>query len=394
MAQPGEPYTSLNRPEENDETRSQEFESEHLHNTNNHFMNRQRTTEEQKIIPQHDTFSHDHLSAAYTHPTSYTGWHEPHRNDWQYSSMGQRDGSPHSLPSCLPSAVYQTISEGSLFYPSRPHSLPGSCSPSLISLEHPQSLHSFVPSAHFYPHGSSSYTGPYQHPQCCHQFGQPHHHCNSRPGHQQAYRPSGPGHYRQMDLHTPERSNVSPNPKRDLLNTTHLSQEQRKVFVTYEADSEEHLKEIIKFVALLRNNGFDTHIDVFEEQLSSISKIDCMERYLNQKDYLIIIIISLKYYKTVTHINISGDDDEKTSNTVYIHRQLQSEFIQNGCRNYRVIPVLFPGANKSYVPTWLRNTHIYSWPKDRDDILRRLMRLEKYSPPPIGPLPTIVSIPL
>lgn len=119
-----------------------------------------------------------------------------------------------------------------------------------------------------------------------------------------------------------------------------------------------------------------------------------MERYLNQKDYLIIIIISLKYYKTVTHINISGDDDEKTSNTVYIHRQLQSEFIQNGCRNYRVIPVLFPGANKSYVPTWLRNTHIYSWPKDRDDILRRLMRLEKYSPPPIGPLPTIVPIPL
>lgn len=89
-----------------------------------------------------------------------------------------------------------------------------------------------------------------------------------------------------------------------------------KVFVTYEADSDEHLKEIIKFVALLRNNGFDTHvtsfvflchlcdvmtdgctvvssveslcqqIDVFEEQLSSISKIDCMERYLNEVSML------------------------------------------------------------------------------------------------------------
>lgn len=55
---------------------------------------------------------------------------------------------------------------------------------------------------------------------------------------------------------------------------------------------------------------------------------------------------------------------------------------------------LLSSRSQSYVPTWLQNTYIYSWPKDRDDILRRLMRVEKYRPPPIGPLPTIVSIPL
>lgn len=33
-----------------------------------------------------------------------------------------------------------------------------------------------------------------------------------------------------------------------------------KVFVTYETDNDEHVKEVIKFVALLRHNGFFTHV--------------------------------------------------------------------------------------------------------------------------------------
>lgn len=188
MAQPDEPYISLNCPEENDETRSDQFESEHL--------------SAQQIVLQHETFSHSHLSVPYTRQTPYPRWHEPvsERHDGcqhsSYYKTDQRDGSPHSLPSCLPSAVYQTISDGSLFCPSRPHSLPGSCSSSLISLEVPRSLHSYVPSAQIYP-PHSSYPNPYPHPPHCRQFGQPQHHaapvhhCNSRPGHQMTYRPSG-----------------------------------------------------------------------------------------------------------------------------------------------------------------------------------------------------------
>ncbi|XP_061834517.1 E3 ubiquitin ligase TRAF3IP2 isoform X2 [Nerophis lumbriciformis] len=172
-----------------------------------------------------------------------------------------------------------------------------------------------------------------------------------------------------------------------------LSLEQRKVFVTYEADHDAHVSEIIKFVALLRHNGFDTHIDIFEQQFRSISKIDFMERYLGE-EYLIIIIISPKYYETVTASHVSPDIDERACNAVYIHKQLQTEFIQNGSKNFRFIPIVFPGAKKCHVPTWLQNTHVYAWPLDRDDILRRLMRVEKYNPPPIGELPTIVSIPI
>ncbi|XP_077573755.1 E3 ubiquitin ligase TRAF3IP2 [Stigmatopora nigra] len=173
-----------------------------------------------------------------------------------------------------------------------------------------------------------------------------------------------------------------------------LSLEQRRVFVTYEADDEAHVNEIIQFVALLRHNGFDTHIDLFEQQFRSISKIDFMERYLSEKEYLIIIIISPKYHETVTASHVSPENDERTCNTIYIHKQLQNEFIQNGSKNFRFIPILFPGAKKSHVPNWLLNTHVYGWPRDRDDILRRLMRVEKYNPPPIGELPTIVSIPI
>lgn len=33
-----------------------------------------------------------------------------------------------------------------------------------------------------------------------------------------------------------------------------------RVFVTYEADNDKHVNEIINFVALLRHNGFDTHV--------------------------------------------------------------------------------------------------------------------------------------
>uniref|UniRef100_A0AAY4E4A5 SEFIR domain-containing protein n=1 Tax=Denticeps clupeoides TaxID=299321 RepID=A0AAY4E4A5_9TELE len=119
----------------------------------------------------------------------------------------------------------------------------------------------------------------------------------------------------------------------------------------------------------------------------------CVSPSRSQKDCLIIIIISPKYHKTVTSAAVGTENDE-TLNTVYIHKQIQNEFIQNGCRNFRFVPILFPGAQKCHVPTWLQNTHIYSWPRDRDDILRRLMRVEKYAPPPIGELPTIVSIPI
>lgn len=45
---------------------------------------------------------------------------------------------------------------------------------------------------------------------------------------------------------------------------------------------------------------------------------------LIQKEYLIIIIISPKYYETVAASPVGFENDERTFNTVYIHKQVSA----------------------------------------------------------------------
>ncbi|KAM4548705.1 uncharacterized protein traf3ip2l [Odontesthes bonariensis] len=336
------------------------------------------------------------LLAGYSQPTPY-----PSQVSQLYPSVASGwSGYPNSLPSCPSQKDYSSCSEDSCLSRYKSLPLPAQNSTDVMSLEQPFSLRSNPPLAEFYHHTLSPYSCPPQAPSCCAQCPadaysrRPVANKHPWPQHHPAYGPYYPGDCRlpgagftQIGLNAPA------TPGHPTFSTP-LSVEQRRVFVTYEADNDKHVKEIINFVALLRHNGFDTHIDIFEQQFRSISKIDFMERYLSEKEYLIIIIISPKYYETVTASPFNLENDERTFNTVYIHKQLQNEFIQNGSKNFRFIPILFPGAKKCHVPNWLQNTQVYGWPRDRDDILRRLMRVEKYNPPPIGELPTIVSIPL
>ncbi|PWA14477.1 hypothetical protein CCH79_00011140, partial [Gambusia affinis] len=377
------------------------------------------------------------LPAGYNQPTPF-----PSQVSMLHPSLASScTGYPSSLPSCL---GHKDYSQDSCLSREKSASLPSHHS-GHMSLEQPLSLHSNLPSAELYHHTLSPYSCPPQGPPCCAQCPaeafsrRPMANNRAWPQYNPAYSSyckSGPplsdtlsvqladfldstqktAGSLELDSHTPATTSRS---KRDTLRTARRSLWSRvslggrssrrrrcraasncpslnagRVFVTYEADNDKHVNEIIKFVALLRHNGFDTHIDIFEQQYRSISKIDFMERYLSEKEYLIIIIISPKYYETVTTSPFDLENDERTFNTVYIHKQLQNEFIQNGSKNFRFIPILFPGAKKCHVPNWLQNTHVYGWPRDRDDILRRLMRVEKYNPPPIGELPTIVSIPI
>ncbi|XP_034036484.1 uncharacterized protein traf3ip2l [Thalassophryne amazonica] len=329
------------------------------------------------------------LPAGFSQPTPFPSLEDGHRLHPSFASSWS--GYPNSLPSCLSqnsdfsseSCKYKFLSLG--------HS---------SSLEQPLSLHSSPPSADLWRHTLSLYSYSPQGVSCCAQcpadaysiglVANKHLRPPYHPQHRLLY-PADCRLPRDTFTHSGHRAEAK---QKHPVYSSLLSLEQRRVFVTYEADNDQHVKEIINFVALLRHNGFDTHIDIFEQQFRSISKIDFMERYLSEKEYLIIIIISPKYYDTVTASPVDLENDERTFNTVYIHKQLQNEFIQNGSKNFRFIPILFPGAKKCHVPNWLQNTHVFEWPRDRDDILRRLMRVEKYNLPPIGELPTIVSIPL
>ncbi|TMS20341.1 Adapter protein CIKS [Larimichthys crocea] len=338
------------------------------------------------------------LPAGYSQPTPFPS---QDNSAWLHPSFESNwSGYPTSLPSCLNQKDFSSCTGDSCLSGCKSLSLPGRHSSCMSSLEQPFSLCSNPPSANLCHHTLPPYSCSPQGAACCAQ-------CPADafkrgpvankppwPQYPPAYGPFYPGDCRLPGAGYTQIGHNAPAKEKNPPCSTPLSLEQRRVFVTYEADNDKHVNEIINFVALLRHNGFDTHIDIFEQQFRSISKIDFMERYLSEKEYLIIIIISPKYYETVTASPVGLENDERTFNTVYIHKQLQNEFIQNGSKNFRFIPIVFPGAKKCHVPNWLQNTHVYGWPRDRDDILRRLMRVEKYNPPPIGPLPTIVSIPI
>lgn len=176
-------------------------------------------------------------------------------------------------------------------------------------------------------------------------------------------------------------------PIREIRKTISLPEECRNVFITYSTDT---ANEIISFTKFLTDQGFKPAIDIFDNPIRRMGITKWMDSFLNDKSVLIIVVISPKY-----KVDVEGDgDDDHGLHTKYIHNQIQNEFIQQGCLNFRFVPVLFPNATKQHVPSWLQSTRIYRWPQDLQDLLLRLLREERYIIPRLGNDLTLTVRPL
>ncbi|XP_029965486.1 adapter protein CIKS [Salarias fasciatus] len=173
----------------------------------------------------------------------------------------------------------------------------------------------------------------------------------------------------------------------EIRKTISLPEESRHVFITYSVDTAKYMLPFVKF---LTDQGFKPSIDMFDDPIRRMSINKWMDSFLNDKSVLIIVVVSPGYKE-----DVEGDgDDEHGLHTKYIHNQIQNEFIQQGCLNFRLVPVLFPNATKRHVPNWLQSTRIYRWPLDTEDLLLRLLREERYIIPQCGADLTLTIRPL
>ncbi|XP_056282996.1 E3 ubiquitin ligase TRAF3IP2-like [Pseudoliparis swirei] len=169
--------------------------------------------------------------------------------------------------------------------------------------------------------------------------------------------------------------------------TISLPDESRNVFITYSTDIS---SEMVPFSDFLTKKGFRPAIDIFDNPIRRLDINKWKDGYLKDPSTMIIIAISPKYKADIEGSVV----DSHALHTKYIHSMMQNEFIQQGSLNFRFIPLLFLNASQKHVPSWLQNTRVYRWPRDTEDVLLRLLKEERYIPPPVPPELTLVIRPV
>ncbi|XP_078585674.1 E3 ubiquitin ligase TRAF3IP2-like isoform X1 [Branchiostoma floridae x Branchiostoma japonicum] len=159
------------------------------------------------------------------------------------------------------------------------------------------------------------------------------------------------------------------------------------VFITYSDDGQLHLSMVLDMAYHLHNQGYNVQVDMFQRHFMGMDKMAWLDDKVENSDF-ILVVCSPKYRRDVDGSGPHEDDDHGL-NTRYINRAMQTVFLENSCNNYKVIPVLLKGYTRETCPRWLRNTLLYRWPRDVQDIMCRLRREERYKMPAGGRPPVL-----
>ncbi|XP_077437256.1 E3 ubiquitin ligase TRAF3IP2-like [Vanacampus margaritifer] len=155
-----------------------------------------------------------------------------------------------------------------------------------------------------------------------------------------------------------------------------LPKESRKIFITHSSDLS---REMIGLVDFLSKHGFQPSMDTVDGPLTNMDIATWEDAIIKDPSIPIIVAISPRYKADIEGRVVRT----RALHTKYIHSMMQHEFIQQGSLNLRFIPVLFLDVSQKDVPSWLQNTRVYRWPRDTDDLLLRLLREERFAPPPV-----------
>ncbi|XP_039270029.2 E3 ubiquitin ligase TRAF3IP2-like [Styela clava] len=162
------------------------------------------------------------------------------------------------------------------------------------------------------------------------------------------------------------------------------------LFLTYGPHDERTVEKVKEIHDYLRTEqSIHCHVDYKDLRTRSMN----VNMWINDnlgRDFVLVGIGKGYTEYTCSYLSTDDTDDPNRSYNGSIFDRLQSEIIHNGCWNKRYIPILLDGATDDDLPSILRTTTLYHWPKDQQKLLDRLLGRQEFKPPLRGSRPIAV----
>ncbi|XP_034326447.2 E3 ubiquitin ligase TRAF3IP2 [Magallana gigas] len=153
------------------------------------------------------------------------------------------------------------------------------------------------------------------------------------------------------------------------------------VYLTFSGKSKRHFREIKQLCDELRDClNFSAKCDNYDviRQSGELNILQWRDTNFS-KALWILFCISPEYSNTLRCVrknNCLSDISENEKGILYIHSISTAEFLDNGSRNFRMIPVVFTKSNASVqdIPCFLRSSPFYKYPMEKENLFERLIQ--------------------